>query len=57
MCSQLETLPETIVYATARDIAAASDLKALADMYVGRVEIVQLDMLSASSVKASGSLV
>lgn len=45
--------PDVTVYATARNVAAAKDLKALADKHAGRVEIVQLDMLSASSINVS----
>lgn len=41
------------IYATARDVDAATDLKQIAQDYAGRVEIVQLDMLSAPSIDVS----
>jgi hypothetical protein len=41
------------IYATARDVDAATDLKQLVHDYAGRVEVVQLDMLSAPSIDVS----
>ena len=50
---QLKVYPDVIVFATTRNAANSTELKALADANPGRVVIVELDMIKQDTIDVS----
>ncbi|EIW81579.1 NAD(P)-binding protein [Coniophora puteana RWD-64-598 SS2] len=55
---QLLQLPDNTVFATCRDPARATDLRALAESYQGAIHIIQLDVAEEESIaKGAGEVI